>query len=194
MPLKYSGWGLPFSGRAARSRFHLATAASNASPLWKDHAFSQVEGIAPAICRYAPAVCQSGEKAAAAVHLHQSLENIGVYHPVDGRCGVGRGVQPRRLCRLAHRQGAAFGRFQGKSGGSNDNRGEDQEKESEGGFHLFFLSGLTWWRTGLPAVAKAVVTGGRRPPGWMPLPRPKTPVSCASSFLPHVFLRLKRVV
>jgi hypothetical protein len=33
MPLKYSGWGLPFSGTAARSRFHLATDASNASPL-----------------------------------------------------------------------------------------------------------------------------------------------------------------
>jgi hypothetical protein len=79
-------------------------------PVVKCHPFSQIEGVDPAVGRYLPTVGQAGKKTTAAVHLHQPLKNIGIYHPVDGRSRVGRGVQPRGFRRLANRQGAARGR------------------------------------------------------------------------------------
>ena len=42
------------------------------------------------------------------VHFHQAFVNVRKNDPVDGRCRVGRGIQARRLGRLADHQDATL--------------------------------------------------------------------------------------
>ena len=65
------------------------------------NALAQLKGIAFAVRGNSPGSCQAGHKCPVAVDLDQTFVDVGKNDTVDGCGRIGRGIQPRRLGRLA---------------------------------------------------------------------------------------------
>ena len=108
---------------------------------------AQVKGVGLAVRADVPVGGQAGNIFAFAVDFDQALEKVGKDNAVNGRGGVGRGVQPRWFGCLGNDQAAAFDRCFGQGRVHREGQGQRQKYQQ----CFFHVTSLLSWSGEIPA-------------------------------------------